>query len=287
MHHFLDDRLKFRCSSRESKPATKLDWIINDTLNLSSFMPLNSNGLPIFEVTHKRFVRLPVQSGTPPLAINHYHPSPSQQQTKSHSRSLFLDSKVPPSSSSTTFGFYELDATSSHSSLVLPGDSSASAISLVGSSLDQILETSSSTLNFSVDANLIQLLTNNFGSAGDVSLQPHPTPATSLRKRIGQARGNGGVKWRKRSGAASLINGTSPTITTKLSLRIKCVARVLHLSMSDEITIRLVNKTRESFSNQLANLEAQRQQQRSGSDANSGKWGWIDDVIDLLFRPFC
>lgn len=148
-------------------------------------------------------------------------------------------------------------------------------ISMVDVLVDQLMEISTSSLNFTVDGSLIQFLSNGSPSAkGSSSPIASQTTAALMSSNPGRkqssksAQGNGAqVKWTK-SGASS---GARPAINAELTLKIKCVARILHLTMSDEIKLRLVNRTRESVVNDNSTSRAGSQQQRKQNIGNSGK----------------
>lgn len=56
----MGERIELKCVAPETKPATQIDWLINETLNLSATAPISSHGSPLFSVSYHRFTRLPL-----------------------------------------------------------------------------------------------------------------------------------------------------------------------------------------------------------------------------------
>lgn len=183
----LGDRVEFSCVAPESKPPAILDWIINDSLNLS---------------TPQTTSRLDASSST-----------------RWHAR------LASPSSNAVTW--YELKKADEKSDRRLRVDGP----DVSGERLSQLAIMSSSRLNLTADGNLLRALgfiNTTFGSpenrqAMNFSLPSSPTRPSSVvsSRRMGKSQRRG----------------------DSILLRVKCVARVLHLSLSDEIKLRLISGT--------------------------------------------
>ena len=153
------------------------------------------------------------------------------------------------------------------------------------SSLDQLLESSTSTLSFVVDSDLAQYLRAHHSREATIG-RPSHHHQNSLALRTsanGQASGGGqtkpqGISFKtkkatlvdsqRRSTSGHLADGDRGV---RFALDIKCIARVLHLSMSDEIKLRLVNASKAS-SRPLASIETQPQERRVQSSSTGGKF---------------
>lgn len=200
-----------QCVAPESKPATKIDWIVNESLNLTKIVPNNSVGLQMFALTNRRYTKLPMklnsdhsrgtimslkQTTTTEVLKPH---SPSQLATPkltSAENNNPLVSMASPADQRNALALdvfeseYELSETdrSTGSGPSQPGDTLATAfravpqmgsvaavptITLSSHALDQLLETSVSTLNFTIDSELMQLLaaTDRSRASGANSIQ--------------------------------------------------------------------------------------------------------------------
>lgn len=212
------DPVKLECSAPESKPPLSLDWIINDTLNLSSTQnngaaaaDINSREMRhFFNFSSLRYVRLPASLTTNNVAAgrsrttNPISGQPSQIFYLIQNGSLASPPTPPPSE----------EAASKQLSVDKP-----QVINLTGS-LDRLPERSTTKLNFTVDADLFAYLNRTAAAAAAAAA----AQGTSHKSRI---------KLKDHSRRPSTKKATT-------TLRIRCVARVMHLSMSDEIKLDLV-----------------------------------------------
>lgn len=251
----IGDQIELRCSARDSKPVAQLDWIINDKLNLSaSNLMLATNQKLLFSVDQRRHVRLPIQNTNLP-------PEPLAQ------------AKDAPKAT-TLYQTYEL-VDIADTITAKPLANSSRPISLTSKSLDQLVEFATSTLNFTVSPDLIRLLYERAQTSGESSrrsiaklllgharLERHganlPSSPIEINGRSDNyTQGTNGVPSKRRGSSSSQMTSprtNSSTTQSKFILKIKCVARVMHLSMSDELKIRFINKTRENIAQELVTL---------------------------------
>lgn len=180
----LGDRIELQCVAPETKPATQIDWIVNDSLNLSKVMPNNSLGLELFELINNRYTKLPLK-----LNSKQFSSSLLSRPQALTNQSLILDltsngnenpldlqalvtidasnhKDVSESNVYADFEIFELKSSTGSGPSddtrtafkAVPKASSMPTITLSSQSLDQLLETSVSTLNFTISSELIQLL---------------------------------------------------------------------------------------------------------------------------------
>ena len=234
--------------SRDSKPAARLDWIVNDKLNLSAtnlFRAGPSAG-PIFSVKQRRHVRLPAagQEARPgaseaaPLALE-------LLQSQSQSQFQAAAESAP---------FLLLAGRQSNGSLANQHQHQQRPISLTRKALDQLAEFASSTLTFSVSPDLVRALAERgSGAARTLSkrhthLEPEPRlGAPSLASKSQGRLAEPATKWRHVARLASQQHSSPNWEQPRMVLKINCVAQVMHLSMSAATKLKLVNKTRESW----------------------------------------
>lgn len=242
VRRLLGEQLSLHCSLRNSKPSVNLDWVLNESLNLTSSRPLHVSGRPLFDVSHKRLVRLPVVVAT--STASPVGTGQSQLTGGAKQVPVYLD--------------YELDTSKERQTIARPRGTFGPPVNLSQAAVDQLLETSTSKLSFTVDTNLLQFLL----SGGGIWSQQQP-PA----KQSSTSGTSGGVRWRKgsRSGSSQQLAASgSATPPTRIVLKIKCVARVLHLNLFDEVKLQLVNRTKVET---IEEFEAQHQRQRPNQDS--------------------
>lgn len=279
---FRGDSVELVCSSSESKPPLSLDWIINDTLNLSSALSGGGGGSGdinsadrldqagrFFNFSSSRLVRLPnlqASSVSPPISA---HATSSMAQPIGSKRpSHMMPSQI----------FYLIQNGSVASPLLAPTTTASElpgkpqpAINLTGS-LDRLAETSTTRLNFTVDANLFLYLSNRLAAsqrsplpqvAASAILRSRGTRQTSNRldspheatnrtNRMSRSKFKDLPRRPSNQSTTSTMNSNNNVVRRKSSptnrvrpfdattLRIKCVARVMHLTMSDEVKFNLV-----------------------------------------------
>jgi hypothetical protein len=275
---YLGDQLEFRCLSRESKPNTQLDWIINEKLNLTATpSPVGPNGLPLFRVTNHRFIRLP-------RSVNSRKRSDPEADHKSNQNSLTkaviqFHSKQPQPPQTINEVIYELaDANSQQQA----GQRLSESAQLGLETLDQFLESSVTLLNFTVDTNLAQYLQAAYGSRETSTLRSHQRWTFAQRNTANDStapanRSPAGTNFRTKKVNAdqrrSNSNGQPDGEVAKLPLDIRCSARVLHLTMSDEIRLKVLNRSRSEVARGMsASIEAQRQEKRVTQSSSDGKY---------------
>lgn len=305
---FLDEQVELRCSTSESKPAAALDWIINDSLNLSA--PIESQLQQLFTIKNQRFVRIP--------SVNRSGSSNYQAIGRT-------SAKTVPRQTVVSYDTYELHG--ANATLFNPvNEREATLVNLASSSLDQLLETSISRLNFTVDVDLLQSLSysnrhsyeegstyrarNGQSNRKSLSLKRVPITggllvlpnSTSSDKMIPNQLSTNAISRSKRSkptaGSPSMslsnsLSSFSPQAlvdTTKfrssgnsfitgarrpnqegvslmndsnvkqVQLKIKCVARLLQITMSHQTKIQLVSRTKDSERDSSSLVNALRRQ---------------------------
>lgn len=139
---YLNEQVELKCSTSESKPAATLDWIINDFLNLSA--PIESQLKRLFTINSRRFVRIPSGNEN---SSNNYQANGGRTSSKALQRQQI----VP-------FETYELAGDNATLASSPVNKREPTLVNLPGNTLDQLLEMTVSRLNFTVDANLFQLL---------------------------------------------------------------------------------------------------------------------------------
>lgn len=214
------DSVELLCQTPESKPPLSLDWIINDTLNLSSAQS-SDKSRSYFNYSTSRFVRLPslmlTALPTTTTSAGGGRSSASKQAVRTMAPQIL----------------YLIQNGSMASPLVEEANAELKpqAINLAGS-LDRLPETSTARLNFTADGNLFlylkQPLPLRQSSPPSLSSSPSRTAANLTRPKGPRRRPS------PSSGPPSVV------ATTGSTLRIKCIGRVLHLTMSDEIRLNLI-----------------------------------------------
>lgn len=245
--YFVGDPVELLCSAPESKPAAKLDWILDGSWNLSAA----PDHWPLIEVRNQRLVRLP---------------SLNTSAQRSLARPLSW------SSSPVAYTVYQLD--NGTRAVPLEGGPPEGApprlpVELAGA-LDQLAEMSSSRLNFTVGPELLQVLASHRAKPPAASLGGK-SPQLQQQLEVGRGRLLGAP--RGDLSARMPLKGHPSTAGDKHNLtplRIRCVARVLHLTMSDEIKLRLANRPPSVADLGPNNLSAQRQT-NTNEARNSGE----------------
>lgn len=224
----LGDSIKLTCTTFESKPAASIDWIINGTLNLTSARPLSGQQRPLFYVETSRTVKLPMTAN----ATGQYK--------------AFGQASLGHSVNAQTFK-YGNTSTSTIDPPFIPGVSPP--INLAHA-LDQLLESTTSQLNFTVDSEFFEALsryTNSkqksppTGQTNSLTTSDKPELSTLDSVVSVRLRTNRGTNLTARKPRKRLLLATN---NDELRLDIRCVARVLHLVMSDEIKLRSGDKSR-------------------------------------------
>lgn len=320
--YYLNEQVELKCSTSESKPAAILDWIINDFLNLSA--PIESQLKQLFTINSQRFVRIPSGNGN---SSNNYQAIGRRTSSKALQRQQIV-----------SFETYELAGDTATLVNSQVNKKEPTLVNLPSNSLDQLLEMDISRLNFTVDANLFQLLpyigrvSSEEGSTYQAKIGQNNRKSSTLERaiitgslltmlnstssdRMISNTTNAIRNKRSRKPAAEipsiylfnsdisssqktvpvnlgktrLPNSSFTTTTTtfkrplnqrvvttindikakQVQLKIRCVARLLQLTMSHQTKIHIVNKTKENEEEDLTLINALRRQRTS--DKNSGK----------------
>lgn len=293
---FLGDHLDLACSSPESKPAASLDWIINDNMNLSAGSKYSH-----FKLTQRRLVRLPTLDGLPLLVRG----LSARTTNAKVNADLSAPKRLDPNSIS--YATYEIRQDNSLLTLINGQDQHriVEPSFKARSMLAQLVESSQTRLNLSVDADLFGLLLSqrNFSNTnrldyskppgssaqGDqfVSLKSHsiqviedtntsvypdisgrPAVASTFTGSSG-ARRKATTKSPSTGQPSNMFGHPSNYKQFSIVLRVKCVSRVLHLLMSDELKVRIFNRTRTENDIMLADSKLPtRPQPRQGSESS-------------------
>lgn len=159
MEYSLGDQLDLVCSAPDSKPATSLDWIINDSLNLSAASPAMSTteGIerwPLLELDNRRLIRLssPINGSIGEKGPQVVHQLAGKQQPLNQiTYELILNN--------TRAILYQDQQRNKQRLVPMANNHTAQqSIAMAESVLDQLLELSISRLNFTIDTNLLQRL---------------------------------------------------------------------------------------------------------------------------------
>lgn len=149
--YFLNQQIELKCSTAESKPAASLDWIINDSLNLSSPTIQHNQQLEqLFQIKNQKLVRISQHF------FNGATPNANFNRQATGRSPLEVSSRHQMASSTATYELIGDNAT-----FIGPHNQSLTGptvLNLASSTLNQLLEMSTSRLNFTLDANLLQLL---------------------------------------------------------------------------------------------------------------------------------
>lgn len=155
--YFLGDRVDILCSTPESKPATVIDWIINDSLNLSasSSIPVleEFEQWPVIEVNNKQLVRLlaPINSSIGERIATDIRTQALQSQVALNPLTAITYELIQNNTKAIPYQAQQQPPTLSNHLLPKP-------ISVAESTLNQLLELSISRINFTIDTNLLQRL---------------------------------------------------------------------------------------------------------------------------------
>lgn len=247
------DRLEFRCLSRESKPQTQLDWIINDKINLTATTATGPDSSRLLETNGRRFIKMPKVA-------------PAREITKSDESIHSAENQ--PAASATTHELIE----SSGRTLVRPLDGPNSSAPISVGALDQLPESSMSVLNFTVSADLIHYLQTT-PTAASARVNLHHQKWSSQKTTAGGGVGNKtspgfAIKTKKTNGDQRKAKPNRHFDDGhEWPLDIRCVARVMHLSMSDAIRLRVTNSSRNIHSSASTSVEAGKQERRTQSNS--------------------
>lgn len=322
----MGDQLDLICSAPDSKPATVLDWIINDSLNLSAASSTISSidGIeqwPVLEVSARRLVRLSTSIngsiGERGAQVGH--------QLLSQSPNLLTYELVLNNTKAVPYQWP-------------PGNlSPPQPIGLAGSVLDQIPEQSISRLNFTIDTNLIQRLdltgsknrqkperrSNSMLRLKEIKTRLSPSQETTetvgeerfislgadTPRVLGQTRGDvtslSDVKRtlirrfankHPASSNSSLRAGWTRTqpisskgaipMNDKLSIKIECVSRFLHWTLSDTIRILINTKKRVESGNDLEAVTAQKRQRPNGKSSGKLEISWSENKMSYRTNQY-
>lgn len=245
----MNSRINLTCTSAESKPATRLDWIIGDSLNLTEYI-LNrpNNNSNLFKVTTSRKVKL-----------KNYDFSYGHFDTSVH-----ISSNFEPLNQ---YGSKLEYSTDNYKQFLPPS---------IVKYIDSLPEISISTLNLTITDELVRTITE--GSAKQIGSKFNRFRHTNTN---------------------SQKDFNSYKLKSKkiMSLKIKCISKVLHMSMNDEIKLKLELVSSRSTSNKWKNPNNAKQVGYLFSkSSNSGSkfldvtqsyiiFSWLSFLIVLLLLP--
>lgn len=280
---YLGDQIELVCSAPESKPVAQIDWIVDSSINLTATWELPIKLATIFQTRAQRFVRLA-------KSLNQLDPnikSNRMQQSKLNNETVYEIINAT---------LVSVDDKQPSSSLQLPLDFAL---------FDQLAESSSSRLSFSVDGEFLQALNDLKSNGSSQSRFARQVESISRHKRVhsqldpsaskrGSLQPDLGSYRPKAASFKSLASlQTTESISqmntpdanpigkargfhkssssmissdkSKLTLALKCVSRILHLKMASSIRLTIFNKTR-------PRAEAQKASKRIGNlgQKNSG-----------------
>lgn len=253
---FLGEKLELQCSTSESKPAAKLDWIVDNLLNLTTKRDHLISSY--FSLESKRFVRIGLRE-TSRLDNRPMISSSSSNQVSRNSKANSIH--MSPIINDTAI--YEVI----NGSLIIPSNSNIKSnpeqFSLIKSAnLDQFVEISTTKLTFELDSKLMKAIkdlrqrdprTNGY----QMTTTTTTTTTTNQRlTRIGQLDLSSFPKsnstsfakltsWQKNPHASQATGiTTNNKQDNKLTLQISCVSRILYLNMTTTIRVNLIGKAR-------------------------------------------
>lgn len=238
---FPGDKLELICRAPESKPAAKLDWIINGWKNLSTIESSgellkshvkhddSANSITIdslFSVQNQTFV---------PSKVNSRESFTSQPGSMSSSpiNDRFLAQDNPDQSN---------ELRSNLNSIQMPSNSKLL--------LDQMAESSASKLSFKIDKSLFKTLAkkpsiqhakqspkSNFNEQSVARQNKHYKSINNIYDK----QSNNINPSKRNSGWHTQDMGLPPGSYNADMLHVACISRVLHLKMSTHIKIRIIS----------------------------------------------
>jgi len=285
---FLGDHVELMCSSKESKPPAQLDWILGESLNLTSANE-SVGGLSMFSVINQRLIRIPGPAAK--LDIIHNDRPPHLSSSISWTHEIVNGTLARP---------------------LQHGEANNQPIS-VADTINQLLEISVSRLSISVNPKLVRLLRSQAGSltadqrlqSKNNSYQQSQVGDSPMRESVQtnihqgaksagittdiearesrQLKENGRLAQSLRSASTTHIprpllgdlgrekpqrgHNLSPEGSSsgqKFILKIICLSRVLHLEMKDETKIWIIDKTRDAKSGEISYRRPQADRSETG-----------------------
>lgn len=227
------------CSSASSKPVAKLDWFIENSFNVTDFTfssyqndknkKFTTNS--IFKVTNKRKINI--------------------EQTLDLTKQNLIGQKYNSKISS-----FELN--SEDSDLKFKQDS-------LQNSIDYLPEVSVSTLSFSISNEFVRLIENIKDPNHSIKALDNRNSSNGFIKthQIDEKFVISKLRFADNSYQSSNRKKTYQTANNAIqTIKVKCISRVLHLTMSDEIIIKFIKTN-------IINETTFTQQQNKSSDRKS------------------